>query len=271
VLSALESPTFDHGISAGIQINPDPLDWKLNPTLEYSIKSAQKAALALVSSQTLTFLETTYGKSTIKSFRVSPDSWAQMIIQLAYHRLLKTQGKEREGGTYESATTRKFLKGRTETIRVVTEASMKWCRSMDDESVDVQEKQELFRKAVEKHGKDAREAGNGMGIDRHLFGLRMHIRDGETTPALYSDPLFQRSSRWVLSTSAIFSKHFQVYGWGEVVPDGFGVAYVTGFNDKLVFTVTSRTEMPNAEFSAQLKESANDLKKLFEAVSPAKL
>ena len=51
-------------------------------------------------------------------------------------------------------------------------------------------------------------------------------------PDLYSDPLFMRSSYWVLSTSAVFSKHFDAYGWGEVVPDGFGVAYMTGFEGK---------------------------------------
>lgn len=70
-------------------------------------------------------------------------------------------------------------------------------------------------------------------------------------PALFSDPVFLRSSNWVLSTSAVFSKHFPVYGWGEVsyvsgcfiqtliyrdylqvVPEGFGVAYMTGYDGK---------------------------------------
>jgi carnitine O-acetyltransferase len=47
---------------------------------------------------------------------------------------------------------------------------------------------------------------------------------------LFDDPLFQRSKKWILSTSAIFSKHFLVYGWGAVVPDGFGVPYMTGYD-----------------------------------------
>lgn len=47
---------------------------------------------------------------------------------------------------------------------------------------------------------------------------------------LFNDPLFQRAKKWTLSTSAIFSKHFPVYGWGEVVADGFGVAYMTGYD-----------------------------------------
>jgi hypothetical protein len=38
-----------------------------------------------------------------------------------------------------------------------------------------------------------------------------------------------------LSTSAIFSSYFtRGYGWGQVVPNGFGVAYMTGFPDRLL-------------------------------------
>lgn len=38
-------------------------------------------------------------------------------------------------------------------------------------------------------------------------------------PELYSDPVYLRGSRWTLSTSAIWSRHFPVYGWGEVNSD----------------------------------------------------
>ena len=62
--------------------------------------------------------------------------------------------------------------------------------------------------------------------------MKQTLKEGESVPAIYSDPLFRRSSNWVLSTSAVFSKHFGPYGWGEVVPEGFGVAYMTGFDGK---------------------------------------
>ena len=61
----------------------------------------------------------------------------------------------------------------------------------------------------------------------------MLVQDGEEVPEMFNDPLYVRAKYWVLSTSAIFSKHFPVYGWGEVVPDGFGVAYMTGYNGKI--------------------------------------
>lgn len=42
------------------------------------------------------------------------------------------------------------------------------------------------------------------------------VGEGEMMPDLFSDPLYLRSSYWSLSTSAIWSKHFPSYGWGEV-------------------------------------------------------
>jgi carnitine O-acetyltransferase len=103
---------------------------------------------------------------------------------------------------------------------------------MDSPGATVHQRRELFAKAAQKHIERAKLAGNGQGVDRHLFGLRHLIQEDERVPELYDDPLFVRSKTWVLSTSAVFSKHFPAYGWGEVVPNGFGVAYMTGYDGK---------------------------------------
>lgn len=96
------------------------------------------------------------------------------------------------------------------------------------------------------------------------------MQPGEEAPSLFSDPLFTRSSHWVLSTSAIHHPNFDVYGWGEVVSDGYGVAYVAGQDDFLQFTVTSRKEMPNKEFTRQLDRASEDLRMLLEGGGGAK-
>ncbi|ESK97823.1 carnitine acetyl transferase [Moniliophthora roreri MCA 2997] len=260
VLDMIASPDFDSG-TGNADLKPVPLDWEISNKTKESIDQANEAARALISSQELGFYETPYGKNAIKKFGVSPDSWAQMIVQLAYRRLLDSHGWKRNGGTYEAATTRKFYKGRTEAIRVVTSESDAWVRSMID-GASKEEKRRLFGLAAKRHIELAKMCGSGKGIDRHLLGLKKVLKQGEEAPALFSDPVFTRSSNWVLSTSAVFSKHFDVYGWGEVVPDGFGVAYMTGFNDKLMYTITSRTEMPNAEFVKEIAKAADDLYKL---------
>ena len=264
ILEMLHDSTFDHGTPASSPLSvPVPLDWEVTSTITQAVVDADRAARELIESQELGFLLTSYGKDTIKKFGVSPDSWAQMIIQLAYRRLIGTE--KRVGGTYEAATTRRFYKGRTEAIRVITSESDAWVRSMDDDNIDNVERKRLFDAATKTHVYLAKNGGLGQGVDRHLFGkfrddkvltghllslitgLKKLLKEGEDIPALFKDPVFVRSSYWVLSTSAVFSKHFPVYGWGEVshmfaklytlskppskvVPDGFGVAYMTGYD-----------------------------------------
>ncbi|TDL15650.1 acyltransferase ChoActase/COT/CPT [Rickenella mellea] len=282
VLDALADPNFDHGtntVSAApttTTMMPEPRDWLVSEQTEKAIVQAQKAAAELVDTQELEVFVTQYGKGAIKRFGFSPDSWAQLVVQLAYHRLLLSTSPNKEdydpkspfhtlrnGGTYEAASTRRFHKGRTEAIRVTCVESDRWVRSMVDDGVDDDERRALFGEAVKAHGRLAREAGKADGVDRHLLGLRKLLKDGEEMPAMYSDPLFLRSSNWVLSTSAIFSKHFPAYGWGEVVPEGFGVAYMTGFEDRLFFNITSRKEMPNGQFCEEIRRAAEELYALF--------
>ena len=60
-----------------------------------------------------------FGKNTLKQFRVSPDSFVQCALQLAFWR---DQGG-RVTSTYETGTTRGVHHGRTECIRPLTSAS----------------------------------------------------------------------------------------------------------------------------------------------------
>ncbi|TFK85669.1 carnitine acetyl transferase [Polyporus arcularius HHB13444] len=249
--------------SAATGALPEPLDWKVSAETQRAIDAATEAAVALITSQTLNIVRTPYGKAAVKSFGVSPDGWTQMIIQLAYARLVRAKGWKRQGGTYEAASTRKFLKGRTEAIRIVSAESDAWVASMDEAGASPSTRLELFRNALKRHGTDARAAGNGRGIDRHLLGLKLSVKEGEQMPEVFANPVVKRSSYWVLSTSAIYTKNFGPYGWGEVVPDGFGIAYTSGFDDFLQFTVTSRTEMPNDEFCRELERAAQDIFDLF--------
>ncbi|CAI4220225.1 unnamed protein product [Parascedosporium putredinis] len=115
-----------------------------------------------------------YGKGLIKKFKCSPDAYVQMIIQLAYNKMY---GKNRP--TYESAATRRFQQGRTETCRSVSEASVSWCKAMSEPAVSNDEKVRLFRAAVDSHLEYIAAASDGKGVDRHLFGLKKLLEPGE--------------------------------------------------------------------------------------------
>ena len=73
-----------------------------------------------------------YGKEYIKKFKASPDAWAQLVKQLAFHKMFG-----RPGVCYESAQTRKYQQGRTEVIRSASNESKRWAESMLDSAASV--------------------------------------------------------------------------------------------------------------------------------------
>ena len=52
-------------------------------------------------------------------------------------------------------------------------------------------------------------------MDRHLFGLKRMLKEGEALPEIYKDPAFSLSSKWELSTSQLSSKYLDGWGYGE--------------------------------------------------------
>lgn len=73
----------------------------------------------------------------------------------------------------------------------------------------------LFRKACERHLKYAALAADGRGVDRHLFGLRMLLEEGEPKPDIFTDPAFAKTSHWEMSTSSLVSDYLDGWGYGE--------------------------------------------------------
>ena len=166
-----------------------------------------------------------YGKGLIKQFKCSPDAYVQLMIQLAYNKMF---GRSRP--TYESATTRRFQQGRTETCRSVSDESVGFCNAMGDPSVSADECVKLFRAALDAHVKYISDASDGRGVDRHLFGLKKCLKEGEEVPKLFKDPAYSYTGTWYLSTSQLSSEYFNGYGWSQVVDEGFGIAYMINEN-----------------------------------------
>ena len=199
---------------------PDPqaLKFQLNSKLEEDIKDAQKHFDWQIGQHELRVQAYQgYGKGLIKKFKCSPDAYVQMIIQLAY---FKMYGKNRP--TYESASTRKFQLGRTETCRSVSDESVSFCKAITDPDITPDEARTKFRAALDAHVKYISDASDGKGVDRHLFGLKKSLKEGEDVPSIFADPAYAYSSHWFLSTSQLSSEYFNGYGWSQVVDDGFG-------------------------------------------------
>ncbi|OAQ34564.1 hypothetical protein K457DRAFT_133576 [Linnemannia elongata AG-77] len=200
-----------------------------------------------------------YGKGLIKTFKMSPDAYVQMALQLAYYR------KHGElVATYESAATRKYRHGRTETARSCSNESKAFCLAMQNEDIGLKARAAACRAAVARHAQYTAWAVDGQAVDRHLLGLRL-IRDSdEPIPALFADPVFARTCRWRLSTSQISDDCFIAYGWGEVVPDGYGCAYMVK-ETELDFCITS-LKLGSRELGNYIVEALEDMRFMFEEV-----
>lgn len=162
-----------------------------------------------------------YGKNLIKQFKTSPDAFIQILIQLAY---FKYTGHLKP--TYESATTRKFKFGRTETNRTVSQEVAHFVQTFQDPQASTEAKISAFRAAIAQQNKYIKLASNGIAVDRHIYGLKKSLLPNEPVPAFLADPMTNYSKTWYLSTSQLSSEYFDGYGWSQVHDLGLGLAYM---------------------------------------------
>eukprot|EP01116_Phalansterium_solitarium_P011813 TRINITY_DN27609_c0_g1_i1.p1 TRINITY_DN27609_c0_g1~~TRINITY_DN27609_c0_g1_i1.p1 ORF type:complete len:752 (-),score=261.05 TRINITY_DN27609_c0_g1_i1:208-2463(-) len=223
---------------------PNKLAWHLDEEVEDAIVSAYEFFREQIlenETQTLEFKH--FGGNFIKGENLSPDAFVQLAMQLTYFKMFG-----RCDATYESASTRQFLHGRTETVRSATREAVAFVGATRQPIVaaDAQMPAQLvrLREACNAHVKYMRDAKDGRGVDRHLFGLRMiyesqHASLDFEKPAIFQDPAYRKSSHWNLSTSHCGSATLALFGFGPVVPDGFGIGYMIK-NNEIDFNVTAK-------------------------------
>ncbi|XP_069050893.1 peroxisomal carnitine O-octanoyltransferase [Lepisosteus oculatus] len=194
--------------------------------------------------QVVSYAFTSFGKAAIKRKKLHPDTFVQLALQLAYYRLHR-----KPGSCYETATTRRFYHGRTETMRPGTLEALEWCKAMLDPSVNTETKRKCLLIAVAKHNKLMNEAQNGKGFDRHLLGLYLIAKgEGLPVPELYQDPAYSKSGgggNFVLSTSLV--GYTTVLG--AVVPmvhHGYGFFYRIR-DDRIVVSCTAWKSCPETD------------------------
>ncbi|KAI7818178.1 Choline/Carnitine o-acyltransferase-domain-containing protein [Gamsiella multidivaricata] len=239
---------------------PEPLKFASSEALDKAIEDAHAYFKATVEAHEMVPTEFKgYGKGLIKAFKMSPDAYVQMALQLAYYR------KHGElVATYESAATRKYRHGRTETARSCSKESKAFCEAMDNPEMGLKARAAACRAAVARHAQYTAWAVDGQAIDRHLLGLRLIRKPEEPVPAMFEDPVFSRSCRWRLSTSQISDDCFIAYGWGEVVPDGYGCAYMVK-EAELDFCITS-LKLGSKEFGQYIVDALEEMRFTFEEV-----
>ncbi|KAJ3045926.1 hypothetical protein HDV00_006192 [Rhizophlyctis rosea] len=204
---------------------PRHLRWQIDAKIEKGLVEAQKFVDATIADSDVGVLHfVKFGSDVIKKeARVSPDAFMQMALQLTFYRIHQFCPP-----VYETASTRAFLHGRTETCRSLSEDSQKFVLLFQDGRASPKDKYTALQKACGSHIEYLTAASNGHGVDRHLLGLRLMLKEGETCD-VFKDPAYAKSSTWKLSTSGLFpGDRVLGTGFGAVVQDGYGMNYMIG-------------------------------------------
>ncbi|XP_067617442.1 peroxisomal carnitine O-octanoyltransferase [Eurosta solidaginis] len=212
-----------------------------------------------------------YGKDLIKQWNLHPDSFVQVIMQLAY-----TELHSEIPSTYETALMRHFYNGRTETLRSFTTEVHKFIQIIKDSKSSASEIANAFRNAVKNHNHMMNEARKGNGIDRHLFGLWcLAYGNNINVSEFYDDPLYRRSGgggNFILSTSTLgYSSNV-----GFVAPmilDGYGVFYSITADTLFIHITAFRGSKKTSayKFNEIFKQTFCKIRNILEDASHSKL
>ena len=153
---------------------------------------------------------------------MSPDSFVQMSMMLAYYKLYGHMVC-----AYEPVMTKGFYHGRTEAMRPATMEVKHLCETWCDPKSTPSQKEEALRHATHVHSQLVKECARGKGVDRHLFALKcIAEKQGMPIPPFFHQSPWKTLNHTILSTSNCGNPSLRLFGFGPVVPDGLGIGYI---------------------------------------------
>ncbi|CAL2049272.1 unnamed protein product [Caenorhabditis brenneri] len=221
---------------------PEKIEFLLTGSISSKISDAEREFHAMSSRINVNVYHySNFGAAYCKQKKLYADTIIQIALQMAY---LKTHNKL--APTYETASTRKFFHGRTETVRSLTPDLAKYLKACEDSATNETLKT-LFFDAYNSHNTLMDAARDGKGIDRHFLGLRRAqsamMSYGEILKIPFLDhPSFAASGgngNFLMSTSFLGYNENGCFGY--VVPmckDGYGAFYRIN-NNRFTFTLSN--------------------------------
>ena len=201
-----------------------------------------------------------FGSDTIKTFGVSPDSFVQLALQLAFY---KKRGFL--GTTYESISTRQFEHGRTEAMRVVTPQMLNFVKTVESND-SISSKKEAIKNAASAHIERIKECQSGNAPEQHLWQLEIISKKNSDIKIIDKDLELFSSAGWrnmrddYISTTSVGSKFVNMIGFMTSSKKCIGVAYsINRSNIEIYISGFKDSQYKPNEFSNNLRESIDDM------------
>ncbi|KFX94444.1 hypothetical protein V490_04344 [Pseudogymnoascus sp. VKM F-3557] len=130
-----------------------------------------------------------FGDRLCRLHKYPPKSLFQLIVVLAskFHFGCPVPA------FWETVSLGSFYKGRVEINQVITLPVLRFLDAAQDVAIPVSGRQQLLQDAAKSHAASVMKAVRGRGVDRHITSLRQMVEEGETVPALFTDPLYVRA------------------------------------------------------------------------------
>jgi hypothetical protein len=95
--------------------------------------------------------------------------------------------------SWEAISMSHYHKGRPDIVQVVTPVTAQFCSAADDENLPLSTRFQLMVDAAYDHNTTIKNAFTGQCYQRTLRALELVRRDGEDTPSLFKNPLYERT------------------------------------------------------------------------------
>lgn len=285
---------------------PRKLEWDLTPDLSLALRFGETRLSDLINQNEFKHLEfKSYGSSTIKKMKYSPDAFVQMAFQATYYALY---GKVE--CTYEPAMTKNFFHGRTEAIRTVSQESNLFVRKFFDSGIDNKDKLKYLSEACVKHSEQTKRCSQGKGVDRHLYALfciwKRYVAESDASfsstgmanddtivmneisssdsdhtvggnnqqnlktelnhlPELFADAGWDKLNNTIISSSNCGNPSLRLFGFGPVSANGFGIGYI--IKDDSISICASSKHRQTSRFLVTLESYFNEIYRIFKEVN----
>uniref|UniRef100_H3HDE6 Choline/carnitine acyltransferase domain-containing protein n=1 Tax=Phytophthora ramorum TaxID=164328 RepID=H3HDE6_PHYRM len=182
-----------------LDIKPKRLDWVLDNAAYTAIECASAAVGKMIHNSDIATMQFNhYGTAFLKRYKLTPDFFMQMAIQLAHYKMH-------------------------------TKESLAFVKTMESNASDGT-KWDALRAAIDAHKETLKKALTGDGIDRHLMGLQIVTEMSGITPkpSIFTDRAFELSKKFLVSTSNISGGPGASPIWGgfsAMYNEGYGVCY----------------------------------------------
>ncbi|XP_062290199.1 carnitine O-acetyltransferase-like [Scomber scombrus] len=242
---------------------PQKLHFSITPEIKKDIEEAKQNMDILAQDLDLGMkVFDHFGKDVPKAYKLSPDAFIQMAIQLGYYRMY-----QRCGTVYEANSMRMFRGGRIDGICATSSASAAFVKGFNDPTKQVTEKMDLLVKSIKAHNALTKMAMSGHSIDGHMMTLKdLAVEENITIPEIFKDTSFDKALDYNVYTSQVTLESESLAVTNLDDPNGYSVCYsvTSNYVGFVVTALNSCKETSATQLIQSIENALLDMRTLLE-------